>query len=61
MTVGTILLFVSVICVTVGTWRLLRIYKAGRPGGKVLWWAVATFGITLFFVLKLVADTPTLS
>ncbi|USG64875.1 hypothetical protein NDK47_22560 [Brevibacillus ruminantium] len=61
MTVGTVLLLVSVICVTVGTWRLLGIYKEGRPGGKVLWWVVASFGITLFFLLKLVADTPTMS
>ncbi|QQE73882.1 hypothetical protein KDJ56_18720 [Brevibacillus composti] len=58
---GTILLFVSVICVAVGTWRLLGIYKEGRPGGKLLWWVVASFGITLFFLLKLVTDTPALS
>jgi hypothetical protein len=58
--VGTILLLVSIFCVAVGTWRLIGIYKEGKPEGKWLWWTVASVGITIFFLLKLVTDTPAL-
>jgi hypothetical protein len=46
--------------VAVGTWRLIGIYKEGKPESKWLWWTVASVGITLFFLLKLVTDTPAL-
>lgn len=55
---GTILLLISLVCVAVGTWKLIGIYKSGHAGSKALWWVVASVGIALFFLLKLVTDTP---
>lgn len=54
---GTVLLLISLLCVAVGTWKLIGIYKAGKTDSKPLWWAVAGVGIALFFLLKLVTDT----
>ncbi|GEC93258.1 MULTISPECIES: hypothetical protein [Brevibacillus] len=54
---GTILLLFSLLCVAVGTWKLIGIYKAQKADSKPLWWTVASVGIALFFVLKLVTDT----
>ncbi|GIO08238.1 hypothetical protein J31TS6_42660 [Brevibacillus reuszeri] len=54
---GTILLLISLLCVAVGTWKLSRIYKADKADNKTIWWAVASVGIALFFLLKLMTDT----
>jgi hypothetical protein len=50
---GTILFFISVLCVAVGTWKLIGIIKTGQPGSKWLWSAVTGAGIMLFLLLKL--------
>ncbi|MDF2682123.1 MAG: hypothetical protein K0R47_3313 [Brevibacillus sp.] len=54
---GTILLLISLLCVAVGTWKLIGIYKTGKTDSKPLWWTVAVAGIALFFLLKLMTDT----
>ncbi|WNC15743.1 hypothetical protein [Brevibacillus brevis] len=54
---GTILLLISLLCVAVGTWKLIGIYKTGKADNKPLWWTVAAAGIALFFLLKLMTDT----
>lgn len=54
---GTILLLVSVLCVAVGTWKLIGIMKAGKPDDKFLWSLVTGGGILLFFLLKLFSDS----
>ncbi|EJL43005.1 hypothetical protein BAG01nite_45740 [Brevibacillus agri] len=54
---GTILLLLSLLCVAVGTWKLSGIYKADKTDSKTLWWTVASVGIALFFLLKLMTDT----
>jgi hypothetical protein len=55
---GTILLLISLLCVAYGTWKLIGIYKTGKPDRKWFWWTVAGAGIALFFLLKLITDTP---
>jgi hypothetical protein len=52
---GPILLVISLLCIAVGTWKLLRVIK-GKPGGKLLWGAVAIAGILLFLLLKLLSE-----
>jgi hypothetical protein len=54
---GVLLLLISLLCVSVGTKRLIGIYKTGKTGSKPLWWTVASVGIVLFFLLKLMTDT----
>ncbi|CAM3286047.1 MULTISPECIES: hypothetical protein [Brevibacillus] len=54
---GVLLLLISLLCVSVGTWRLIGIYKAEKTDSKLLWWTVASLGIALFFLLKLMTDT----
>ncbi|MGG3882652.1 hypothetical protein [Brevibacillus panacihumi] len=54
---GILLLLISLLCVSVGTWRLIGIYKTGKSYSKLLWWTVASVGIALFFLLKLLTDT----
>ncbi|MFY0543834.1 hypothetical protein [Brevibacillus sp. H7] len=54
---GTFLLLVSVLCVALGTWRLLGMVKEDKPGSKTLWIVVTGAGIMLFFLLKLLTDT----
>ncbi|GED29877.1 MULTISPECIES: hypothetical protein [Brevibacillus] len=54
---GTVLLLISLLCVAVGTWKLIGIYKTGKADSKPLWWVVAVAGIALFFLLKLMTDT----
>lgn len=53
---GILLLLISLLCVSVGTWRLIGIYKSGKAGRKPLWWAVAGAGIALFFLLKMMTE-----
>ncbi|NGQ96644.1 hypothetical protein G3578_15885 [Brevibacillus sp. SYP-B805] len=53
---GPILLVISLLCIVVGTWKLLGVVKEGKPGSKSLWAAVAIFGIMLFLLLKLLTD-----
>lgn len=57
MIMGSLLLLISLLCVSIGTWRLIGIYKSGRADSKPFWWGVAGGGITLFFLLKMVTDT----
>jgi hypothetical protein len=54
---GTVLLLVSVLCVAVGTWKLIGIYKESKPDSKPLWFTVTGVGIALFFLLKLLMDS----
>lgn len=54
---GTVLLLISLLCVAVGTWKLIGIYKTGKADSKPVWWTVASAGIVLFFLLKLMTDT----
>jgi hypothetical protein len=54
---GTVLLLVSLLSVAVGTWKLIGIFKAGKPGSKPLWFTITGVGITLFFLLKLLTDS----
>lgn len=54
---GILLLLISLLCVSIGTWRLIGIYKTGKSYSKLLWWTVASVGIALFFLLKLLTDT----
>jgi VIT1/CCC1 family predicted Fe2+/Mn2+ transporter len=55
--VGTILLLVSVLCVALGTRKLIGLLKGDKPGSKTLWFVVTGAGIMLFFLLKLLTDT----
>lgn len=50
---GTLLFIISILSVAVGTWKLIGILKAGKPGRKWLWGAVTGVGIFLFLLLKL--------
>ncbi|GAA4727033.1 hypothetical protein [Brevibacillus fulvus] len=50
---GTVLFVISILCVAVGTWKLLGIIKTGKPGSKWLWGYVTAMGILLFLFLKL--------
>jgi hypothetical protein len=54
---GPVLLLVSVLCVAVGTWKLIGICKAGKSGSKPLWLTITGAGIALFFLLKLLMDS----
>jgi|GEM_PF-685591 len=55
---GAILLFVSLLSIAVGTWKLIGLAKAETGGSKVLWIAVTVGGIGLFMLLKVMSDLP---
>lgn len=54
---GSVLLLFSILCVAVGTWKLIGYVKEKNPDtNKYLWTAVTSAGIVLFLLLKIFSD-----